>query len=82
MGTTVRFQEELLARVKGEAERRGLTLNALLTVAVLEWLEKHPLGPLVAASGAQVRIKGPTRPGGALPRSRSGKKAKKKHGRR
>jgi hypothetical protein len=39
--TTIRFADPVYSRLEHAAEQTGLTINAIVTVAALEWLDQH-----------------------------------------
>ena len=43
--TTIRFSVPIYDRLEEAAEQTGLTINAIVVVACLEWLDAHPVGP-------------------------------------
>jgi hypothetical protein len=49
--TTIRFSEPIYERLEDAAEHTGLTINAIVVVACLEWLDAHTSEPATSPSG-------------------------------
>ena len=49
--TTIRFSGPIYDRLEEAAEQTGLTINAIVIVACLEWLDAHPVGPIGGHGG-------------------------------
>jgi hypothetical protein len=46
--TTIRFSVPIYERLEDAAEQTGLTINAIVVVACLEWLDEHPVESVCA----------------------------------
>lgn len=49
--TTVRFTEEMYARLDQASARTGLPVNSIVIAACLDWLQRHASSPELAPSG-------------------------------
>jgi hypothetical protein len=47
--TTVRFTDEVFARLDQASARTGMPVNSIVVAACLEWMQRHTPDPLVAA---------------------------------
>ena len=56
MATVVRLAPAVDAHVKAYAATLGLSFNALVTVALLEYMQAHPFEPVAAAGDAPDRV--------------------------
>lgn len=47
--TTVRFTDEMFARLDQASAQTGMPINSIVVAACLEWMSRHLAGPLLAA---------------------------------
>lgn len=59
--TTIRFAEPIYRRLEHACDEGGLTVNALVIVACMEWLDRHQQAPIRVPEGALTEIT-PMRP--------------------
>ncbi len=59
MATVVRLAPAVDAHVKAYAATLGLSFNALVTVALIEYMQAHPFEPVAAAGDAPARVTAP-----------------------
>jgi hypothetical protein len=56
--TTVRFTDEMFARIDQASARTGMPVNSIVIAACLEWMERHtptPMEPRVGAMGVELQ---------------------------
>lgn len=65
--TTIRFTDEVFARLDQASSWTGMPVNSIVVAACLEWMSRHapdpslPVGTFVAPAGFAVRTPGPPR---------------------
>src|SRR5258708_21736890 len=52
--TTVRFTDEMFARLDQASARTGMPVNSIVIAACLEWMERHTPSPMEPRSGVEL----------------------------
>ena len=82
MAMTVRLSDQLRREAGQYSEREGLTVNALIAVALREYLDRRRLGAVTAVTGGNSVQQAPMGLAAAIAKRVQGPPVKRKKGRR
>ena len=69
--TTVRFTDEMFAKLDQASSRTGLPVNSIVIAACLDWMQRHTPNPMDASSRAEPTLSSDELKEGSVPRAAS-----------